>query len=456
MSARSTRLIACEVVLLAAACAVTAITSARADWDPPELFAALLALALGSDLLARRHGVQRISGSFLAITLAMALLGPAPAVAIGVTSVLVDQLRARNPVPRFITNLATFATFPLVGGLLIRGVSDALGIEETETVYGLVILGGFLASILLNFLMIAGDYVFHSRGSLKHEFRTIFIPVLPTELVSALLCVLVALVYVRSGFAALSLFVVVVVVFQYLLRELLLSQDRAERLAALQIGVLISMIETLALRDRMTARHSAAVARYAREIALAMGRPDDEIELVHTAGLLHDIGKFAFPDAILLAERRLTEDQREIVRRHPADGARIVRRVEGYGPVADIILSHHERWDGTGYPRRLAGEEIPLAARMISVADTYDVLTARDSYRHPVSPEAAVLELRRVAGTQLDPALVDVFADLLASHRLSFRHGDDADFEAELAFDHRVRDYVRRGRGAPASLMSER
>jgi HD-GYP domain-containing protein (c-di-GMP phosphodiesterase class II) len=176
-----------------------------------------------------------------------------------------------------------------------------------------------------------------------------------------------------------------------------------------------------------------------------MGRPADEIELVHTAGLLHDIGKFAFPDSILLADSRLTDEQRELVKRHPADGAGIVRRVEGYGPVADIIHCHHERWDGRGYPRGLAGEEIPLAARLISVADTYDVLTARDSYRQAVSPADAVDELRRVAGTQLDPQVVAVFIELLASKDIAFRHGDDADFEAELAFEHRVRDYARRG-----------
>jgi putative nucleotidyltransferase with HDIG domain len=443
MPVRSKRLLACEVALLVAAGVVAAVDSTAADWQPPELFAVLLALAIGSDLLVVQHKAQRISGSFLALVLAMALLGPAPASAIGVLAVLVDQVRARNPLPRLITNLATWATFPLVGGLLIEWAQGAFGVREDDLAFSLLILGAFMVANLLNFLGIAGDYAFHNRASLAHEFRTIFVPVLPSELVSALLCVIVAAVYVDVGFTALALLVVVLVVFQYLLRELLISQDRAERLAALQIGVLTSMIETLALRDRMTARHSAAVARYAREMAMALDRPPDELDLVHTAGLLHDIGKFAFPDSILLADARLTDEQRRLVERHPADGARIVRRVEGYGPVADIILSHHERWDGTGYPRRLAGEEIPLAARLISVADTYDVLTARDSYRRAVSSEEAVAELERAAGTQLDPAIVALFVRLLRSGHVDFRHGDDADFEAELAFDHRVRDYAR-------------
>ena len=443
MSTRSTWLIAGEVVVLITAGVIAAVDSTAADWQPPELFAALLALAIVSDLLAIRHRVQRISGSFLALVLAMALLGPAPAAAIGVISVLVDQLRTRNPLPRFITNVATYATFPLVGGLLIQGAASALELGEDDLGFYVLVLAGFLVANLLNFLGIAGDYVFHTRGSLAHEFRTIFVPVLPSECVSALLCAFVAFAYVRSGFAALSLLALVLITFQYLLRELLRSQDRAERLAALQIGVLTSMIETLALRDRMTARHSAAVARYARAMAVELGLSAQMQELVHTAGLLHDIGKFAFPDSILMAERPLSEEQWEIIRRHPGDGARIVRRVEGYGPVADIVLSHHERWDGAGYPRNLAGEEIPLAARLIAAADAYDVLTARDSYRRPVSPAAAVGELRRKAGSQFDPEVIEVFTRVLESQQLSFGHADDVDFEAELAFEHRVRHIAR-------------
>jgi putative nucleotidyltransferase with HDIG domain len=442
MPVRSKVLLAGEVALLVAAGFTAAMVSEPSDWQPPELVVVLAALAIGSDLLALQQKAQRISGSFLAIVLAMALLGPAPAAAIGVLSVLVDQLRTHNPLPRLITNLAAWATFPLVGGLLIDWAASALDVAEDDLMFSLLILGAFMVANLLNFFLIAGDYAFHNRVSLAQEFRTIFVPVLPSELVSALLCVLVAAVYIQIGFAALALLVVVLVTFQYLLRELLISQDRSERLAALQIGVLTAMIETLALRDRMTARHSAAVARYSREIAVAMKCARDELDLVHTSGLLHDIGKFAFPDSILLV-RRLTDEQWEIVKRHPADGARIVRRVEGYGPVADIILAHHERWDGTGYPRGLAGEDIPLPARMIAVADTYDVMTARDSYREPVSSEEAIAELRRVAGTQLDPAVVTVFIDLLESKQVAFRHADDADFEAELAFDHRVRDYAR-------------
>jgi putative nucleotidyltransferase with HDIG domain len=196
------------------------------------------------------------------------------------------------------------------------------------------------------------------------------------------------------------------------------------------------------MRDKMTARHSAAVARYAREIARAYGCTDEELDLVHTAGLLHDIGKFILPDHILLADTRPDEDDWRLIRMHPFQGARVVHEVDGYGPVAEIILAHHERIDGQGYPRGLAGTEIPLFSRMVSIADTYDVMTSRDSYRNPVSSAEAIAELRRVSGSQLDAELVEVFIGVLESRDVAFRHGDDADFEAELAFERRVRAHA--------------
>ena len=303
--------------MLVVAIVVAALTSTAADWDPPALVALLLGLALATDWFAVSHGGQRISGSFLALVLAAALLGPAPATAIGIAAVLFDQVRARNPLPRLIANLAAFATFPLVGGLII----DAADVAPESAAFPLLVFATFLITNLLNFLMIGGHHAFETRTPLADGFRRIFVPVLPSEILSAVLCALVATFYARTGVAAIALMLFVLLTFQYLLRELLLSRERAERLAGLQLGVLISMIETLALRDRMTARHSAAVARYARAMAKALGWSAEQQDLVHTAGLLHDIGKFAFPDSILLADSRLTDEQWQQVKRHPEDGA---------------------------------------------------------------------------------------------------------------------------------------
>ena len=255
-------------------------------------------------------------------------------------------------------------------------------------------------------------------------------------------------------------------VFQYLLKAGVQAYERGEQLSQrtkssrrCRSASSTPCMQTLSMRDAMTARHSAAVARYAREVARLLGLSEREQELIHTAGLFHDIGKFIFPDTILVADRKLTEEEWEIVKLHPEQGAKLVRRIEGYGPVADIVLSHHEKVDGTGYPYGLSAEHIPLGSRILAAADTYDVMTARDSYRDPVSSEEALAELRRVAGTQLDPMVVDVVRrdDRAPRRRVpSHRRGR---LRAELAFDRRVSDYARprrswRGRTGNRGRMS--
>ena len=449
MPARAKLVATSQIVILVAALAGAALVSTQDQWEPLNLVAILLVLAIASDLLAVRTKQVHISAAFLCLVLAMALAGPAPAVFIGVTSVGIASLRTKLTKLQVLINLATYATFPLIGGILIQGLADRVGIEPSDVGFGLLVFGAFCLAIVLNFAMIT----IHSRlltgRSFRQMFETVFVPVLPSELATALLTVGIAAVYTRAGLAALALFAVAMLVFQRLLGELLKSQERAEQLeerttqlASLQVGVLAAMIQTLSLRDHMTARHCAAVARYSREIARAAGLSQEEQDLVHIAGLLHDIGKFIFPDSILLANRRLDDDDWEIVKRHPAQGAKVVRQVDGYGPVADIILAHHERIDGKGYPSGIAGEDIPKLSRIISVADTYDTMTARDSYRKPVEPGDAIAELRRVSGAQLDGFFVEVFVDLLERKGVAFRHGDDADFEAELAFEKRVRSWA--------------
>jgi HD-GYP domain-containing protein (c-di-GMP phosphodiesterase class II) len=127
-----------------------------------------------------------------------------------------------------------------------------------------------------------------------------------------------------------------------------------------------------------------------------------------------------------------------LIKRHPQQGARVVSSLDGYGPVADIILAHHERIDGKGYPRGLEGEQIPKLSRIISVSDTYDVMTARDSYRTPMSSADAIVELRRVAGKQLDADFVEIFIELIEGNDVSFQHSEASDFEKELALESRI------------------
>ena len=281
----------------------------------------------------------------------------------------------------------------------------------------------------LNFLMVAVLNALDREGrSRSSSIRSVLRRrCCRSEFATGLLTAGVAFSYSQIGVGAVGLLAVVLFVFQYLVRAGIHAFERGEELDKSARGswrrcrsaFSRTVMQTLSMRDAMTARHSAAVARYSREVAKMLGLDEREQDLIHTAALLHDIGKFIFPDSILFAERKLTDDEWETVKMHPEQGARLVRRIDGYGPVADIIYCHHERYDGNGY-YKIALKEIPLGSRIIAAADTYDVMTSRDSYRRPVSSEAALAELRRVAGSQLDPVVVERLRDddPRARHRL--------------------------------------
>jgi putative nucleotidyltransferase with HDIG domain len=437
-----------SLVVFAVAAAADVAVAGIGRWDPA-LILILAPLVILADVMDVRIAAVRVSGAFLGLLLAAAILGPAQASLLAVASIVVDTVRCRPRRVWAAVNLAAFAVFPLLAGLVMHALAVRTGTTIDDPEFALVIVAGATVATLSNFLISAVAGVLVDGEVLVDEFRKIFIPLIPSEAAMVLLSSLIVFAYAHTGVVMLGMLVALFFLYIWLLRELLLSQTRAQQLdergrqlASLQVGVLTAMLKTLALRDHMTARHSAAVARYARALAREAGCSVEEQELVHTAGLLHDIGKFIFPDRILLADSRLTDEDWEIVKCHPYQGAKIVRNVEGYGPVADIILGHHERIDGKGYPRGLREEQIPLLSRMISIADTYDVMTARDSYRKPVSRAEAVAELLRVAGAQLDAHLVALFVAMVERGDLVFRHGDDADFDAELDFERRVIEYA--------------
>jgi len=431
--------------LLALAIGAGIALAPESNWDM-SLFAILLAFSILSYATAvTTESSVKVSGAFLALVLAMVFLGGTAAAAIGVLTNLVGWVfRWRDEPHYLLNNLVAYAIFPLVAGVAFHAVIDATGLTASDPVFYLLIFALFQFALALNFLLIAAYHVYVGRATFGEQVR-VLPAVMPSEFASAMLAVAVAFIYHVIGIAAIALFGVVLITFQYLLGQLLLSQQRADelerrskQLASFQVGVLSAMLRTLDLRDQMTARHSAAVARYSRAIAQRAGFSREEEELVHIAALLHDIGKFILPDRILKANVPLTDEDWMLIKRHPQQGARVVSSLDGYGPVADIILAHHERIDGKGYPRGLEGDDIPALARIISVADTYDVMTARDSYRTPTSSHEAIQELRRVAGKQLDARFVEAFIEVLEGNDVSFQHSEAADFEKELELEARI------------------
>jgi putative nucleotidyltransferase with HDIG domain len=189
-------------------------------------------------------------------------------------------------------------------------------------------------------------------------------------------------------------------------RELM---DSYRRLEESSLEAIESLNATVDAKDPYTAGHSARVQRIALAVAEELGVPAERLDAVRFGGLFHDIGKIAVPDSVLTKPGALDEEEFAVVKRHPADGAEIVSHFSRLREAVPLIRHHHERWDGTGYPDRLQGDEIPLEACIVGLADAWDAMTTDRPYRGALTVEQAAAEVRAGRGTQFSPAVVDAF-----------------------------------------------
>jgi putative nucleotidyltransferase with HDIG domain len=174
------------------------------------------------------------------------------------------------------------------------------------------------------------------------------------------------------------------------------------------------MADVVDRRDPYTFEHSQSVADHAVRTARRLRLPDKEVELIRLAARVHDLGKIAIPDEVLHKQGRLTEAEFELMKKHPQTGAEILAKFPEYKRGRELVLAHHERMDGLGYPRGLAGAAIALGARIIAVADSWDAMTSDRPYRKALASDVALGELLRGRGTQWDADVVDAFAETLA------------------------------------------
>jgi putative nucleotidyltransferase with HDIG domain len=190
------------------------------------------------------------------------------------------------------------------------------------------------------------------------------------------------------------------------------ERARTRQLEASYMLTVRALASAVEARDAYLARHAERVADYGLRIAAAAGMQLGENSQIEFGFILHDVGKVAVPDAILFKPGPLTPEERTIIEQHPVRGAEIVRDIEFLGAARDVIRWHHERWDGTGYPDRLAGTDIPLSARVFAVADALDALTSDRPYRRASSLPQARLAIVRDSGTHFDPDVVAAFESL--------------------------------------------
>jgi putative nucleotidyltransferase with HDIG domain len=422
-------------VLPLAAGAVLCALSAKDGLGEPLFYVLLTAAVVARLLTTTLEENLGVSASFLCGMLAVGFLDPPSAFLIPLVAEGVGWLAERYRPQALVINWAGSATPTAFAALGF----EALSLNQDGAAFPIV-LGLFGAGVLLVNGLIVAPLMARLDG--RPVRATIGVPrdFWPALGINILITATLAALYAQTGLATIAFVLAVVLAFAYMMRLVAVARDRTKQYANLSWGVLSSLIRTLDERDQRAARHCAAVAKFSRDIAAHVGMSSRDQELAHTAGLLHDIGRFALSDRVMEREGRLNEEDWKAIRRHPAIGADLLKDVGVYGPVADIVLCHHERIDGRGYPRGLKGPEIPDIARIVAVAEVYDTLTAPDTYRTQMNSFEALTELRRVAGSQLDERYVEALAELLAGQGTEYRHADDADYDAELDIERRMNE----------------
>ncbi len=348
------------------------------------------------------------------------MFGPTAAGVVALcSSVNFDDLRQRispsvlafNVGQVLVAHVVSGWLFLLAGGRTLWGDGPSLVPLMPDKISALIVplaLLGLSASAINASLVCVGialKYAMSLRAVWNKHLRALF----PIQLSLSVAAVSIAQV-MAVQLAGLVLFVF----------PLLVSRQVYQRYLALRqsyVDTVRSLVAALEAKDRYTAGHSERVATYAVDIARSMQLPDEVVERIDLAAQVHDLGKVGIPDEVLSKPGRLTAAEFDLIRNHPEDGAEIVARVPGLAHIVPIVRHHHERFDGAGYSRGLAGDDIPIEARIMAVADSFDAMTSSRAYRPAMEFEAAIAEMKSCAGTQFDAEVVEHFVGLLSSTR---------------------------------------
>jgi diguanylate cyclase (GGDEF)-like protein/putative nucleotidyltransferase with HDIG domain len=414
-------------VVIVAGAALVAVLGPRTTFDQPLLFAILLLTscitsALKVSLPLAKSG-STMSVSYAVDFAALLLLGPHATMLIAVASAWSQctfRMKTRNPVYRTLFSMACLAVTVQGAGLaylLLGGVPGELG--QTVTSLARPLVGAATAYFVLNTGLIAAGISLSTHQPILTVWNQNFLWSAPSYFVGAGAAAVATWAVMTSGIW-LALLAAAPLYLTYRTYKVYLGRIDDERRHVHDMADLhLATIEALALaidaKDQTAQSHIRRVQTYAVALARGLGMSDLETQGVKTAALLHDIGKLAVPEHILSKPGPLTQEEFQKIRIHPQVGAEIISAVPFPYPVSPLILSHHERWDGKGYPQGLKGEEIPLGARILSVVDYYDALTSDRPYHKAMAPEAALALLRQEAARALDPTVVQLFLEMLPS-----------------------------------------
>lgn len=413
--------------------------------ENPGLFAMLLALAIVTSTakieLPIGRGRSTLSLSHAVNFWALFALGPAPTVVIAALSAWAQctlRTKARNPVHQVVFSIASLtvtvwvAGFPL--GMVMGG--DSSNIASLARAVAVVAPLYFF----VNTALVAGAIALSTRQPVVRIWRRNFSWSAPSYLAGAALAAAAALAVERGLFGWLALLAAPLYLvfrsYHTVVARLREEQDETRRAMDVQLSTIEALALAIEAKAGCTPEHIRSIQLYAATLAEAVGLSDHEVQAVRTAALLHDVGNMAVPEHILAKPEALTPEEFERVKIHPRAGAEILRDVPFGAPVAELVLCHHERWDGLGYPAGLRGEAIPVGARILAIADCYSTLQIDRPYRPARSAVAALAVLREHAGTAFDPTLVDLLMARL--HLSAALPGEAAAAQADTGADRGV------------------
>jgi diguanylate cyclase (GGDEF)-like protein/putative nucleotidyltransferase with HDIG domain len=411
-------------VILAGA-ALLVLQGRHARFDQPLLFLGLLLLSSLTSAFKVNLPLAK-SGSTMSVSYAidftsLILLGPHATMLVGVASAWSQctfRMQEKNPAYRTLFSMACLAITVQAAGyvyIALGGIPGTLASTAADVAKPLI--GAATAYFIGNTLLIAVAIGLSTREPVLRVWYQNFLWSAPSYFVGAGVAIGAAWALIHSGIWIALLLAAPLYLTYYTYKVYLGRIDDERRHVAEMADLHLATIEALALaidaKDQTTQRHIRRVQVYAAGLAGALGMNESDIQGVKTAALLHDIGKLAVPEHILSKPGPLTQEEFQKIRVHPQVGAEIISAVPFPYPVAPLILSHHERWDGKGYPRGLKGDEIPLGARILSVVDHFDAMTSDRPYHKAMSNEAAIALLNQEKGKALDPTVLEMFIRML-------------------------------------------
>jgi HD domain-containing protein len=415
---RHVRLTVVRLIIVLSAAATASLFLPRPDWTVYDSsWVATFAILTGLSLILEFVAVELPTGGVVSVAtiahIATIFLIPAPFAALSVgTAVLIEEIIHHRGLARLAFNTSSYVLTISLASFAVGLIGDprVLVAERANVQLVAMVLSVSLIYFGLNNLLINAIMALASGQSLSYLVRTNSRSTILAEAAAGMVGVLFALIWIIEPVWTTLLAIpgaVIARALQYI-RQL----ERETRSAV------ASLAEVVDHRDASTFHHSERVAQYAVAIARELDLEESLVELIEQAAAVHDLGKIAVPDRILLKPGPLTAEELTTMWLHTEIGARILGHFNLFRSGASIVLHHHEAYDGSGYPRGLAGDAIPIGARVVAVADAFDAMTSDRPYRSALSIEEAIARLRTGAGKQWDPLAVDALLAVLIGGRL--------------------------------------